>query len=266
MSSLFGTLSIALSGLLAEQGALDITTNNVANANTPGFSRQRPVMLEGDPVVVDPLTFGSGVVLSSVESLRDPILELRLNEETQQHSQLDTMVSAMQQIEVMFSGSSGDLGTQITKFFGSLQQLSTNPASLSERQGVLTAAGNLAASFRTTVNNLQAQRTNLDLSVGQTVDQINVLTGQIAILNRQISGIENLHQSAGTFIDQRTTLIRQLSDLVDVSVVKSDNTLTVTTSSGQALVAGERSFAVSKQADVSGVQHIFLQGADITNQ
>jgi flagellar hook-associated protein 1 FlgK len=265
MSSLFGTMSIALSGLLAEQGALDITTNNVANANTPGFSRQRPVMLAGDPVVVDPLTFGSGVVLRSIESLRDPILELRLNDETQQHSQLDTMVSAMQQIEVMFSGSSGDLGTQITKFFGSLQQLSTNPASLSERQGVLTAAGNLATSFRTTVNNLQAQRTNLDLSVGQTVDQINVLTGQIAILNRQISGIENLHQSAGTFIDQRTTLIRQLSELIDVAVVKSDNSLTVTTSSGQALVAGERSFAVSKQADVSGVQHIFLQGADLTN-
>jgi flagellar hook-associated protein 1 len=96
MSSLFGTLSIAVSGLLAEQGALDITTNNVANANTPGYSRQRPVLVEGDPVPVGPLLFGSGVVLQAVQSVRDPILELRLNEETQQQSQLDTMVSAMQ--------------------------------------------------------------------------------------------------------------------------------------------------------------------------
>ncbi len=266
MSSLFGTMSIALSGLLAEQGALNITTNNVANANTPGFSRQRPVLIEGDPVAQNSLTFGSGVVLNRVQSLGDPILELRLNEETQQHSQLDTMVSALQQVEVMFGGSGADLGAQISNFFSSLQQLSTNPASLSARQGVLTAGGNLATSFRTTVNHLQSQRSNLDLSVGQTVDQINVLTRQIATLNRQISGIENLHQDAGTFIDQRTTLIRQLSELVDVSVVKSDNSLTITTSSGDALVANERSFDLTSQRDPSGVQHIFSQGSDITDK
>ena len=264
MSSLFGTMSIALSGLLSEQGALGITTNNVANANTPGYSRQRPVLIEGNPVLEGSLTFGSGVVLANVQSLRDPILELRLNDETQQHSQLDTMVSAMQQIEVMFSGSNGDLGTQITNFFNSLQQLSGNAPSLSARQGVLSAAGNVANSFRTTVSNLRAQRSSLDLGVGQTVEQINVVTEQIAKLNQQISAIENLHQDAGTFVDQRTTLVRQLSEMVDVSVVKSDNTLTITTSSGYAIVAGDRSFAVTNQLDPSGVQHIFSHGADIT--
>lgn len=178
MSSLFGTLSIAVSGLLAEQGALNVTSNNVANANTPGYSRQRPVLLEGDPVPVGPLLFGSGVVLDSVQSVGDPILELRLNEETQQHSQLDTMVSAMQQIEVMFSGSSGNLGEQITNFFNSIHTLSTDPASMPLRQGALTAAGNLANSFRNTAHNLELQRNNLDLSVGQTVDQVNGLTKQ----------------------------------------------------------------------------------------
>jgi flagellar hook-associated protein 1 FlgK len=137
---------------------------------------------------------------------------------------------------------------------------------MSARQGVLTAAGNLATAFRSTVNNLQSQRSNLDLSVGQTVDQINVLTGQIATLNQQISGIENLHQDAGTFTDQRTQLIRQLSELVDVSVVKSDNTLTITTSSGNALVAGNKSFALNTQTDFSGVQHVFSQGIDITTK
>jgi flagellar hook-associated protein 1 FlgK len=264
MSSLFGTMSIALSGLMADQAALEVTANNVANANTPGYARQRPVLVEGEPVVEGPLTFGTGVVLKNVESVRDSILELRLNDETQQQSQWDTQVSSMQPLEVMFSQSGSDLGTQISSFFSSLQQLSTDPASLPQRQGVLTAAGNLASSFRTTVQNLQAQRSNLDLSVGQSVDQINVLSGQIATLNRQISGIENLNENAGTFIDQRTTLIRQLSGLLQVSVVKSDNTVTVTTAGGQALVAGDQSFALAAQADPSGVQHIFAQGTDIT--
>ena len=64
MSSLFGTMGIAIRALLADQGALEVTSNNVANANTPGFSRQRPVLVEGDPVVQGQLTFGTGVVLA----------------------------------------------------------------------------------------------------------------------------------------------------------------------------------------------------------
>jgi len=72
-------------------------------------------------------------------------------------------------------------------------------------------------------------------------------------------------QSAGTFIDQRTQLIDQLSSLVDVSVIPSDNTLTLTTSSGTALVAGQQSFQLSTQPDTSGSQHIFAEGRDITS-
>ena len=83
MSSLIGTMSIALSGLMADQAALEVTTNNVANANTPGYARQRPILVEGDPVVEGALTFGSGVVLNDIQSIRDSILELRLNDENQ---------------------------------------------------------------------------------------------------------------------------------------------------------------------------------------
>ncbi|HEY1271075.1 MAG TPA: flagellar hook-associated protein FlgK [Terriglobales bacterium] len=264
MSGLFGTLSVALSGLLAEQNALAVTTNNVSNANTPGFSRQRPVLMEGNPVVQGSLTFGTGVVLHNIESVRDSILELRLNDETQQRGQLDAMVSALKQVEVMFSGSGTDLGTQITNFFSSLQQLSTDPTSPSERQGVLTAGNNLALAFHSTVANLQEQRSNLDLSVGQTVDQINVLTSQIAHLNREIKAMENLHQDAGSFVDQRNEQIRQLSELVDVSVVQSDDGLTLTTSHGMALVTGQRSFDLQAQLDPAGVQHVYSLGSDIT--
>jgi len=264
MSSLFGIMSIAVRALLAEQGAMNATANNVANLNTPGFSRQRPVLAEGDPTTLGTLTMGTGVVLERLESLRDPILELRLHEETQQQGHLDSFVTAMRQVEVMFSSSSGDIGAQISNFFSSLQQLSTDPANFSLRQGVLTAAGNLAGAFRTTANNLSSQRATLDLDVKQAVEQINLLTGQIAELNRQISDMENLKQDPSTFTDQRTLLIRQLSDLVDVSVIQTESSVTLTTSNGTALVAGDRSFDLTAQVDPSGVQHIFAQGSDIT--
>ncbi len=265
MSSLFGTMSIATGALEADQGALEATTNNVANANTPGYSRQVPVLVENDPVVVGSVSYGEGVSLEKLMSIRDPILQLRIGEETQQQGQLNAYVSAMQQAQVPFSSSSGDIGTQISNFFSSLSQLSTDPTNLSLRQGVLTAAGNLAQTFNNTANNLTQQQSNLNLSVVQDVQQVNTLTSQIAQLNAQISDLQNSNQDASTFIDQRDVAIGTLSGLIDVSQIQSDsNGLTLTTSNGTALVAGNQSFALSTQPSSSGAQQIFAQGTNIT--
>ena len=266
MSSLNASLATALSGLIAEQGALESTTNNVSNVNTPGYSREQPVLVSSDPVVVDPLTFGTGVTLQSVESIRDPILESRIQQETQTQGQFSSLGSALQQTQVNFASNTGDIGTSISNFFDSVNQLSTNPADLSLRQGVLTSAGNLATSFNTTANNLTQQRSNLDLSVVQTVAQINQFTQQIAQLNGQISTLQNVGENAGTFIDQRTQLIDQLSSLVDVSVIPSDNTITLTTANGTSLVTGQQSFQLQTQANSLGLHDIYGQGADITSK
>jgi flagellar hook-associated protein 1 FlgK len=266
MSSLNASLAIALSGLGAEQGALQATTNNVANVNTPGYSRQVPNLVSSDPVIVDPLTLGTGVTLRSIDSIRDPILESRIQQETQTQGQLGALVSALQQTQVKFTTGSGDIGTAISNFFNSVNQLSTSPTDLSVRQGVLTSAGNLATAFNVVANGLTAQRGNLDLSVVQTVGQINQLTTQIAQLNGQISSLENVGESAGSFVDQRTQLIDKLSSLVDVSVIPSDNTLTLTTTNGTPLVSGQKSFQLQTQTDPSGVQHVFAQGSDITSK
>jgi len=266
VGTLTGALSIALSALASEQGAMDATANNVANASTPGYSRERPVLSESDPVVLGGLSFGTGVSLEKLESLRDPILQLRIGQETQSQGQLNALVTALQQTEVNFQSSSGDIGTQITQFFASLNQLSTDPVNLSLRQGVLTAAENLATSFRTTAANLTGQRSNLDLSVVQDVEQVNTLTGQIAHLNGQIATLENVNQDASAFIDKRDVLIGQLSSLIDVASIKSDNGLTLTTSNGAALVAGEQNFLLTTQTDPSGVQHVFSGAADLTTK
>ena len=266
MPSLFGTLSIAAGALAAEQGAMDATTNNVSNANTPGYSRLRPVLIESDPVVVGSVTYGQGVTLQSLESLRDPILQLRIQEETQQQGQLNTVVSALQQAQVQFTASSSDIGSQISNFFSSLNQLSTDPTNLSLRQGVLTAAGNLATVLNHTSDNLTQQQSSLDLNVSQAVQQINTLTGQIATVNTQISQLQGVGQDASAFVDQRDVLIGKLSGLIDVSSIKSDNGLTLTTSNGTPLVVGGQSFALSTQTNASGFQDVYSQGEDITSK
>jgi flagellar hook-associated protein 1 FlgK len=266
MSSLFGTLAIATGALGAEQGAMDATTNNVANANTPGYSRVRAVLVESNPVVENSVTYGQGVTLQKLESVRDPILQLRIQDESQQQGKLNEFVSAMQQAQVQFTSSSGDIGSQISNFFSSLSQLSTDPTNLSLRQGVLTAAGNMATVFNNTSHNLTQQQSNINLSVTQAVQQVNTLTGQIATLNTQISQLQGVGQDASTFVDQRDVLIGQLSGLIDVSTIRSDNGLTLTTSNGSPLVVGGQSFALSTQTNASGLQDVYAQGVNITSK
>ena len=266
MSGLSGSLSTALSALMASQQALEATANNVANANTPGYARERPVLVPSDPITLDPWTFGTGVVLQKLESLRDPILDLRVSQATQDQGKLNTTLAAMQQLQVMFSSNDSGIGAAISKLFDSFQQLSTDPTSSSLRAGVLTAAGDLATAFNTTAHNLGAQRINLDLNVRDTVNQINTLTSQIAVVDVQIANLENLHEDAGTFIDQRTSLIQQLSSLVDVAEIKTESGIAITTSDGTPLVSDGHNFALSTGAGTDSMQHVIAQGRDITAQ
>jgi flagellar hook-associated protein 1 FlgK len=210
------------------------------------------------------VTYGTGVSLEKLQSLRDPILQMRIQEETQQQGQLNASLTAMQQAQVQFTTSSGDIGTEISNFFSSLNQISTDPTNLAIRQGALTAAGNMATAFNNVANNLSQQRLNLDSSVSQDVGQVNVLTGQIAILNTQISELQGVNQDSSSLVDQRDVLIGNLSNLIDVSNIQSDNGLTLTTSNGTALVVGGQSFALNTQTNASGLQDVYAQGKDIT--
>jgi flagellar hook-associated protein 1 FlgK len=265
MSSLLATMFLSTGAMAADQGALEVTSNNVANVNTPGYSREVPNLEENPPVVLANLTYGMGVRLQRVDAVRDPILQLRIQQENGDQGRLNAFVTAMNQAQTLFTASNNDIGSQISNLFSSISQLSTDPSNLSLRQAVLTAASNLATTFRNTASNLSAQRSNLDLNVVQSVQQVNTLTQQIAALNGQITALQNVGQSPSAFIDQRDNLINQLSGLIDVSEIKSDNGITLTTSNGTALVAGNQSYALSAQADASGVQHVFAQNNDITS-
>ncbi len=266
MSSLNASLATALSGLMADQGAMETTANNVANVNTPGYTREVPLLVTSDPVELGNLTFGTGVTLQSVESIRDPLLESQIQQQTQTENQYNTLSAALQQTQLNFTTTGSDIGTEITNFFNSVNQLSTDPTDLSVRQGVITAADNLATSFNTTANNLTQQQQTLDLSVVQTVGQINQLTSQIAQLNAQISGLQNAGQSAGSFVDQRQQAIDQLSSLVDVSVIPTNNTLTLTTANGAPLVSANQSFQLTTQTNAGGLHEVYSEGNDITSQ
>src|SRR5215475_4479100 len=267
MGGLSGSLNIVLQSLLTDQGAIETTSNNIANVNTPGFSRQRPDHEETPPIQIGGITFGTGVQLKQVVSLRDAILDLRLNQETQQQGKLDGFLGSAQQIQSLFNETNGTgLQSSLTAFFSSLSQLSASPSDLNARQAVLTAAQNLATAFNQSSVNLSNLQNSVNLNVTQSVNQINTLTGQIATVNAQVSAAQAGGRNPGPFVDQRQQLLNQLSNLVDISEINAgDGSLTITTSNGAPLVVGGQSFQVSTQTDaITGFQDIISQGSDIT--
>ena len=269
MGSLSASLNIATQSMLAEQGAIETTTNNIANANTPGYSRQVPNLEEAGTIQIGSLTFGTGVQLGSVTSLRDAILDLRVNQETQQQGQLNAFLEGGQQIQELFNETSGTgLQAPLSAFFNSLSELASNPSDLTTRQNVITAAQDLATAFNQTSNNLATLQRNTDLAVQQSVSQVNSLTAQIAQVNQQVVTATKTGENAGPFQDQRQQLINQLSNYIDVSEIDAgDGGLTLTTSSGSALVVGNQSFALSTQANpATGFQDVYSNGSDITSR
>jgi flagellar hook-associated protein 1 FlgK len=266
MGSLTSSLSIAVQSLNAASGALQATNNNIANANTPGYTREIPILQEAAPTTDGTLSVGGGVALEGYQSVRDELVTTQIQQETTAQSGANAQLASMQQIEPTFTTSTQDIGTDMSALFSSISNLSTDPTSSSSRTAVLTAGQNLATAFNTASNTLTSQQTGLNTQVTQDVSQINQLTQQIAALNPQIVAIKGTVQDGGTLEDQQNQLVLKLSALTSVSVTQSSNGITLSTGNGTPLVVGSQSFALQTTTASNGMTDVLDQyGANITS-
>jgi flagellar hook-associated protein 1 FlgK len=269
MGTLLGSMSIALSGLQADQTAVQVTSNNITNASTPGYDRQIPIFAESEPIEVNGMMLGDGVSVQSVQSVRDNVLNLQLNSETQHQSSLSTYVNGMQQVEAVFNETSGvGLSSAINGFFSSIQALSANPSDSTLRQAVVDAGNTLAQGFNSASTQLQQVQSGVDQDVTQTVGQINSLASQIAGLNQQIGSLQGTGEGTGQLLGQRDEALSQLSSLVGSSTVSGDDgSVTVTVGNGSPLVVGNQAFQLTTQPDpTTGMAQIYSQGSNITSE
>jgi len=265
--SLLGILSMGVGALEAQQSGLETTANNLANINTPGYCRQRPVLQEADPVLQGGVARGNGVRIEGIQSLRDAILDLQITDESQEQGKAQAFTDAMNQLQPLFPSDASGIGSEISGFFASLNNLSTNPSDLSLRQNVLAAAKSLTSAFNSAASQLSSVRGSLDQNAQQAVGEVNQLTQEIAGINAKLASLGEGAQDAGSFLDQRSSLIQQLSSLIDVSVTSSGNSLTLTSKQGVPLVVDGQSFNLTAALDpASGVQHLYSQGNDVTTQ
>lgn len=215
---------IGKSGLKIFQIAAEVTSENIANVNTPGYSRQRVVLQTAPPTTHNGFPLGTGARVQTVERYYDALLQKQLvNAGTTSGYNL-TKSQVLQQIEPVFNEIAQEgLGTATTKFFNAWQDLSLNPTGQAERQAVFSRAQILTDQFHYVSRTLNDAITQQEESITPQVNDINRVVTQIALLNGNIKNTELVAGNANEMRDQRDYLIRQLSEQVGVKYTENDD-------------------------------------------
>jgi flagellar hook-associated protein 1 len=266
MSNIYGLLSIGQSALLTQQKAIDITGNNIANVNTPGYSRQRLNIKQNSPVRIDNQTISTGVTADTgIQRFYDQFLSAQLNGENENLGRWEAQKQALEKAELMFNDSEGNgLSNAMSEFWNSWQDLSNNPSGVAERTSLISAGQYLATTFNQTYNNLKDLQGDIDTHVTNIVGDVNEMADRIAELNRKVSQVEVTGHNANDFRDERDQLVLELSKLIDIqSFEDGSGNINVSVGNGKPLVDGTATWDLST-ADNGGVQDVFWQASDGT--
>lgn len=232
-------LNIALSGLRAFRSSLNTAGHNIANVNTPGYSRQRVDLAAQQPMYMGGSFLGSGVATVEVSRVYDQFLTGRVRELTATQAQEAALHGLASQIDGMLGDSAAGIAPALADFFSALQDLAADPAAIPARQVVLGNAAALADRFGSLGAQLESLAGIADNQLGSAVDSANHLATQIADLNREILISQGTSGNANDLLDRRDEIVRQLAQYAKVSVSEpGDGTLSVFLGNGQPLVVG----------------------------
>ncbi|WP_428312304.1 flagellar hook-associated protein FlgK [Hydrocarboniphaga sp.] len=247
-------LGIGSSALLAYRSALNVVGQNVANANTAGYSRQR-IDLTARTLSGGGIVTGSGVQVHSVQRLSDQFVLGRLVGQDSSLARISTFSAQAASVDGWLSGTNTGLSSSLQNFFDSVNSLGSSSSSSAARQVVLSGASALASRFNELQSNFNASDSDIDARLADSVSQINVLSKQVAQLNERIAQATaaNAGAAPNDLMDQRDTTLRALANQVGISTTTAeDGSINVTLGSGQALVLGSRASSLTLAADTYG--------------
>lgn len=240
-------LNIGVSGLQAAQAALLTTSHNISNAHTPGYNRQQAIQSTNIPQPTGTGFLGQGVHISTVQRVYSEFLYSQGLQAQTQSSQLDSHYTQIKQIDNLLADTTSGLTPALHNFFKAVHDVASNPSSVPSRQSLLSNAEALVARFQSMDQRLSEMREGINSQITSTIDEVNSLAKEIATLNINIQATEGSTngQPVNDMLDQRDTLVRQLSELVNVTVVRQDNGhYNIFIGNGQALVVGSQSMAL----------------------
>ncbi|MEI7817826.1 MAG: flagellar hook-associated protein FlgK, partial [Desulfuromonadales bacterium] len=209
---LSAAMEIGKNGLNIYRVASEVTGENIANVNTPGYSRQRVILETAPPTYASGFPVGTGVNIASIERYYDGLLQQQITNAQTTQGFDTTKSTVLQQVEPAFNEITNDgLGAAISGFFGSWHDMTLNPAGSSERQAVLSRAQILADNFQTASKSLNNTITIQNDTLVPLTKDINATLSNIAQLNGQIKTTELVSGNANEIRDRRDQLVRDIS-------------------------------------------------------
>jgi len=251
-TNIFSALSSAKLGLLAQQLAIEVTGQNIANVETEGYSRQDVTFEANTPrhaIKYGSMhQIGTGVRVAGIERAHDQFLFEQIMDEGDLTGSTEVKKDIFEQLEILFNEGSGrSLNDALSSFFASVHDLATNARGLSERADLVSKAEHLASTFNQTGKQLFTIQRNIDATIETEVAEINSLTTQIGKLNESIHANEPASQyKANDLRDNRDRLVKELSKKIDIQLIEeSDNQISLTLKDGTALVLKDQVFDLS---------------------
>ena len=245
-------LSVGSSGLAAAYAALNAASNNVANVNTPGYSRQAAVLTTMPGQFTGAGYTGRGVAVETIRRAFNDQVNGQVQFTQSQSSEAATQSQLMRPVDKLFASDDLGIGSAMDRFFSSLTQASSRPADMAARAAVISSAQQLVSRFNQTVGQLDELGRNADLAVRGTAAQINTLAQKIGSLNEAIANSKASGHTPNDLMDQRDYTIRQLNEQVGVTTLEqSDGSLNIFLSGGPALVVGNNAASLTIGYDPS---------------
>ena len=256
-NSIYG---IGTSALSAAQAGLLTAGHNISNANTEGYSRQRVGQASNVPLYSGGAWLGQGVHTESIRRQYDDLLagELRTAQAQAGHSQ--AYLNQLQSIDSLLADPLSGLSPSIDEFFAGVHDVASRPSDAAARQNLLSAAQALVGRFDELDAQLSSLRSGTNMRIASAVGEINSLSDQISLLNRQIlaaaSGTPGA-QLPNDLLDQRDALVSQLSQQARISVVSSSNgNYNVFLANGQALVLDDKAQPLTVRPDPLDAENV----------
>ncbi len=223
MSSIFGILNIGKLALSAEQKALSVTSQNIANVNTPGYARQEAVFETTVPLDGAPGQVGTGVRIGEVRRMIDLFIESQVTAGASNLGRLEVDQRTLSRIEALFSDAEGTgIGKTLSEFFAALQDLANHPQGAAERTALLEQSKTLAARFVSIDTEMRQIQKDLDGEIKGVIGDVNDLATRIADLNGEIARAELSGQKANDLRDERGRLLNDLSGKIEIQSFEND--------------------------------------------
>jgi flagellar hook-associated protein 1 FlgK len=247
MAGLFEAISLAKRSLMAQQWAMNTAAHNVANVNTPGYTRQRTEIEAFNPALeVEGGFLGMGSNVIDIARMRNRYLDRQVLRERQNQGFLQFQNTALSQVETILGETSGyGISGVLDEFWAAWSDLANDPENSAARTELQQRGQQLSTGLNNLDNDLKDQQKQLDSQLSSMVDQINQLAAQIAALNESISASVNQGTAPNDLMDQRDLLIDQLSQLTNVEVQDEDNGTITVWLGGQILVYSDISEQLS---------------------